>query len=177
MPPRQDDDPQSAGDGVRATEARIAALLTARDIPFRVHSHPTAATVAEAAARLPFPVDQFLKTLAFLARDEQWILVALRGRDRLDYRKLAAATGMRRADLRQPGPRELTTGLGMAVGGVSPFPPPGGALVIVDQAATSMDTVYCGIGPNDRTLEIGLRDLIDAVQARIEPIAQIAEPA
>jgi prolyl-tRNA editing enzyme YbaK/EbsC (Cys-tRNA(Pro) deacylase) len=53
---------------------------------------------------------------------------------------------------------------------VGPFPLAAGALVIVDQDAATMDTVYCGMGPNDRTLEIGLRDLIRVVQAHVQPI-------
>jgi prolyl-tRNA editing enzyme YbaK/EbsC (Cys-tRNA(Pro) deacylase) len=178
MSPHQDEEmPAAAGDEGRATEARIVALLVARDVHFRVHAHPVAATVAEAVVSLPFPFEQFLKTLAFLAGSDTWILAALRGCDRLDYRKLAAAAGVRRADLRQPSPGEIAVGLGMAVGGVTPFPPPGGALVIVDRDTLSMQTVYCGIGPNDRTLEIGLRDLVATAQARVEAIAQSTERA
>src|SRR5579859_1894850 len=88
-----------ADDTGRAAEARIISLLNERGVHFRVYAHPVAATVAAAAAHLPFPPEQFLKTVAFLAGDTDWILAALRGGDRIDYRKLAAAVGVRRADL------------------------------------------------------------------------------
>jgi Cys-tRNA(Pro)/Cys-tRNA(Cys) deacylase len=153
-------------------EARIIALLTAHGVRFRVHAHTVAVTVADAAARLPFPQDQFLKTVAFTAGGTGWILAALRAHDRVDYRKLAAAAGVRRADLRQPDPAEVAVALGMAAGGIGPFPLATATLVIVDNAATGMDTVYCGMGRSDRTLEIGLRDLIRVVHAHVHPIAQ-----
>jgi Cys-tRNA(Pro)/Cys-tRNA(Cys) deacylase len=158
-------------------EERIVVLLTSRGVHFRVHAHPVAPTVAEAEARLPFSPDQFLKTLVFRTEGAGWILAALRGRDRIDYRKLATASGVRRADLRQPSPSEVAAGLDMAVGGVSPFPPTTTTLVIIDRDAADMDTVYCGMGPSDRTLEIGLRDLIEIVQAQVKPIAQDRDPS
>jgi Cys-tRNA(Pro)/Cys-tRNA(Cys) deacylase len=153
-------------------EARIVALLTAHGVRFRVHAHTIAVTVADAAARLPFPPDQFLKTVAFRAEATGWILAALRAHDRVDYRKLAAAAGVRRADLRQPDPAEVAAALGVAAGGIGPFPLAAVSLVIVDSGAAGMDAVYCGIGRSDRTLEIGLQDLIRVVQARVHPITQ-----
>jgi hypothetical protein len=41
-------------------------------------------------------------------------------------------------------------------------------------AAATLDTVYCGVGRNDRTLEIGIADLIAAAGARVLPLVQEA---
>jgi Cys-tRNA(Pro)/Cys-tRNA(Cys) deacylase len=170
----REDAPSSGDVPGRATEKRVIALLTRPGVAFRVHAHPVAPTVTEATAQLPFPSEQLLKTVAFQAADAGWILAAIRGGDRIDYRKLAAAAGVRRADPRQVSVDALAGELDMAVGGVSPFSPTA-AKVIVDQDAATLDTVFCGIGPNDRTLEIGLSDLIALVQARVESITQVRE--
>jgi Cys-tRNA(Pro)/Cys-tRNA(Cys) deacylase len=153
-------------------EERIVALLTGHGVRFRVHEHGVAPTVAEAAARLPFPVEQFLKTVAFRVKDGPWLLAASRGGDRIDYRKLAAAAGVKRGALRQPGAGEVEAALGFVRGGVGPFPPDGDTLVLVDERALELETVYCGIGRADRTLEIGLRDLIRVVGGRVLPLVQ-----
>ncbi len=150
----------------------IVRQLTERGVRFRIHRHPVAATVAEAQARLPFPPEQFLKTLAFKVRDGGWVLAALRGLDRIDYRKLAEAVVVKRAELRQPGPEEVQAELGFAVGGVCPFPPTPDTVVIVDRDAARLDVVYCGIAREDSTLEIGLRDLLALTNARVQAIAQ-----
>jgi Cys-tRNA(Pro)/Cys-tRNA(Cys) deacylase len=79
-------------------EATIA-LLTARGVPFTIHEHVISRTFAEAEAQLPFPLERLLKTVAFKLKAGGWVLAALRGQDRVDYRKLALATGVKRADL------------------------------------------------------------------------------
>ncbi len=153
-------------------EERIIALLTGHGVRFRVHKPGASTTVADAAARLPFPAEQFLKTVAFRVKDGPWIVAASRGRDRIDYRKLAAATGVKRGELRQPGPGEVEAALGFPRGGVGPFPPAADTLVLVDERALELETAYCGIGRDDRTLEIALRDLIRVVDAWVLPLVQ-----
>jgi Cys-tRNA(Pro)/Cys-tRNA(Cys) deacylase len=154
------------------TDARIVALLTARGIHFRVHEHPVSRTVEDAKAQLPFPLEQFLKTVIFRVKNGPWLLAACKGQDRVDYRKLAEAAGTRRVDIVQPAPEEIAA-LGYIVGAVAPFPLNAEASTIVDAgAAATMDTVYCGIGRADRTLEIGLRDPITVANARVAPITQ-----
>jgi Cys-tRNA(Pro)/Cys-tRNA(Cys) deacylase len=157
-----------------SVEERIVGLLTARGVPFRVHEHPVSRTVEDARAQLPFPVEQYLKTVVFRVKDGPWLLVACRGQDRVDYRKLAEATGARRADIVQPAADEVEAALGYVIGGVAPFPPNAETRTIVDAgAAATMETVYCGIGRTDRTLEIAIADVIVLSGAQIAPIAQI----
>jgi Cys-tRNA(Pro)/Cys-tRNA(Cys) deacylase len=156
-----------------AAEERIAGLLTARGVRFRVHEHPVSRTVEDAKAQLPFPLDQLLKTIAFRVKNGPWLLVACKGQDRVDYRKLADAAGVRRADIVQPAPDEVEAALGYVIGGVAPFPPNAETRTIVDAgAAATMGTVYCGIGRNDRTLEIAIADLIAVSGALVAPVVQ-----
>ena len=48
-----------------AGAAGIEAWLTARGVPFTIHEHVAAQTVADAQERLPFPFTAYLKTVAF----------------------------------------------------------------------------------------------------------------
>ena len=110
-------------------------------------------------------------------KDGPWLLVACKGQDRVDYRKLADAAGIRRAEIVQPAPDEVETALGYVIGGIAPFPPNAETRAIVDaSAAATMDTVFCGIGRNDRTLEIAIADLIAVSGALVAPVVQGAPP-
>lgn len=156
-----------------SAEERIVGLLTARGLPFCVHTHTVSRTVEDAKALLPFPPAQLLKTVAFRVKNGPWLLVACRGADRVDYRRLATAAGVRRADLQQPAPEDVEAALGYVIGGVAPFSPNAETRAIVDAgAATTLDTVFCGIGRNDDILEIGIADLITATGALVAPVVQ-----
>ena len=150
----------------------VVRLLRAGGVPFTIHAHEPARTVADAEARLPFPKEQFLKTVVFRLKAGGWILVALSGQDQVDYRRLAAALGVRRGDLIRPPPEEVETALGYQIGGVSPIPLAPDTRALFDEAALQIATVYCGAGRNDRTLEIGLTDLIHTVAGQVAPLAR-----
>jgi Cys-tRNA(Pro)/Cys-tRNA(Cys) deacylase len=165
------DEPRPAASLADAHTA-IVQLLRAGGVPFTIHAHAVARTVADAEARLPFPKEQFLKTVVFRLKAGGWILVALQGQDQVDYRRLAAALGVRRGDLVRPPPEEVETALGYQIGGVSPIPLAADARVLFDEAALQMATVYCGAGRNDRTLEIGLTDLIRTVAGQVASLTR-----
>jgi Cys-tRNA(Pro)/Cys-tRNA(Cys) deacylase len=164
---------------------RLVARLERSGARFAIHEHAAAPTVAEAQARLPFPLDRFLKTVAFRlgGRDAGapgpdgtagagWVLVALRGVDRVDFRKLADALGVRRGDLARPSPDEIRAELGLPFGGVGPIPPIDGIRVLFDAAALDLGTVYCGVGSDTRTLEIDVRDLVAVSGGAAASVAQ-----
>ena len=156
-------------------EEQIVRLLGALDIAFHIHEHVVSRTVADAIEKLPFPVDRYLKTVVFRVKQGPWLLVACWGQDRVDYRKLAAACGVKREQIVRPAPEEVEATLGYEVGGIGPIPPDAGVQALVDAtAAATLDTVYCGVGRNDRTLEIAIADLVVAAQARVLPLVQEA---
>lgn len=152
-------------------DERIEALLKLRGVAYRVHEHEVVRTVAEAAERLPFPVERFLKTIVFRTRDGRWLLAALRGLDRLDYRALAQAADVKRADLLQPSAAEVQDALGYESGGICPIPPRDDATAYVDEAALALGNVYCGSGRIGSTLEIPVDELVRAAGARVVRIA------
>ncbi|HEY3344522.1 MAG TPA: YbaK/EbsC family protein [Anaerolineaceae bacterium] len=69
--------------------ADLPALLSSSGVPFTLHEHIPSFTFADAQAQLTFPLERLLKTLAFKHKSGSLILVALRGQDRVDYRRLA----------------------------------------------------------------------------------------
>lgn len=152
------------------TYEAIVALLNARGIPFTIHEHIPSHTVADAGERLPFPLERLLKTIAFRIKTGGCFLAAARGPDRIDYRKLAAATGTRRADVVRLTPEEVADVFRVEVGSVSPIPLQGEVQVLFDTQVPANETVFCGIGRADRTLEIHLADLVQITQGRVLPL-------
>lgn len=155
-----------------ATE-QIVKRLTASGLAFTIHEHVVARTVTDALERLPFAPEAYLKTVAFRLKPGGWVLAALRGADRVDYRGLAAALGVGRRDLHQMTPDEVATDLGYPLGGVGPVPTNEQTRTVFDALATeTLGTVYCGAGSPDRTLEARIGDLILACDGLVAPIAQ-----
>jgi Cys-tRNA(Pro)/Cys-tRNA(Cys) deacylase len=138
----------------------IVKLLAVRGFPFTIHEHLPSYTVADAGERLPFPAERLLKTIAFKIKAGGYILAAVRGPDRIDYRKLATASGRKRADVVRLSPEEVIEVFGVEVGSVSPIDLRGGAAVFFDAQVPTQETVFCGLGRADRTLEIHLMDLV-----------------
>lgn len=151
---------------------RIVRLLSERGITFRIHEHVVSRTVADAVASLPFPLEKLLKTVVFRVKGGPWILAGIKGPDRVDYRKLATALAVKRADLVRPEAAEIETTLGVEVGGVSPLPLHDDTRILFDSSVVAMSTVFCGAGRSDRTLEIAVTDLIAVSGGQIASIVQ-----
>jgi Cys-tRNA(Pro)/Cys-tRNA(Cys) deacylase len=153
--------------------AIILETLRQSGVPFTIHDHEISRSFAEGVARLPFPPELLLKTVVF-TRPGGWALVTLHGGDRVDYRALADALGVKRADLRQASADEIMTTFGVEIGGVSPIPTADGlaASLVFDQRCAAMETIYCGTGLASQTLEIRAADLLAITGAKIAPISR-----
>ena len=152
------------------TYEAIIQLLTAHSIAFTIHEHIPSYTVADAEAHLLFPLERLLKTIAFRVRSGGYILAAVRGPDRIDYRKLAAACGTKRTDVFRLTPEEVTSVFNVEIGSVSPILLQDGVRILFDTKVPTDETVFCGIGRPDRTLEIQLADLVQITQGVILPL-------
>src|SRR5512143_994088 len=148
----------------------IVAFLTTHEVPFTIHEHAPSYTVADAEERLLFPLERLLKTIAFKVKSGGYVLAAVRGPDRIDYRKLAAACGTKRAEVVRLTPEEVTETFGVEVGSVSPISLQEGVAVFLDTHVPTQESVFCGIGRADRTLEIQLMDLVQITQGQILPL-------
>jgi Cys-tRNA(Pro)/Cys-tRNA(Cys) deacylase len=155
---------------VYKTYEALVSFLTERGVPFTIHEHAPSYTVADAEKKLLFPLERLLKTVAFRIKAGGYILAAVRGPDRIDYRKLATAVGTKRTDVVRLTPEEVTAAFGVEVGSVGPIPLQEGTQVFFDTQVPTHETVFCGIGRADRTLEIRLADLVQITHGQVLPL-------
>jgi Cys-tRNA(Pro)/Cys-tRNA(Cys) deacylase len=150
----------------------IIGRLKKEGVSFTIHEHVAARTVSDAEESLPFPKESLLKTVVFKLKNADWILAALKGQDSVDYRKLATACSAKRSDIIRPPAEVVESSLGYEIGGVCPIPVSNSITVVFDSEVITMDTIYCGSGRNDRTLEIKLRDLLRISGGQVHSLAR-----
>ena len=139
---------------------------------YKIHEHVDSRTFADAVDKLPFPSERMLKTIAFQLKSGGWVLAACRGQDGLDYKKLAAAFGVKRDEVVRPSPEELKAGLGIEAGAVSPVALSDDVQVVFDTRVDREQTLFTGAGQPDRTLEITLDELVRVTGGRVVDIAK-----
>ena len=115
-----------------------------------------------------------VKGLTFRGPGDSLAIVALRAADRADYKKIADALGMRRADLRLAEADWVKERLDMEPGGVVPLPI-NGARVLVDRAATLLNEIVCGTGRNITTLLIARDAWLAIADAEVGDFSKSAE--
>jgi Cys-tRNA(Pro)/Cys-tRNA(Cys) deacylase len=151
---------------------RVIARLDVAGVAYRLLDHPPFRTVADIEADGRFPMTTIVKTVVFRLKAGPWLLVALHGLARVDYRKLAAALGVKRGDIRNVPPEEVEAELGYEVGGVPPIPPTPEVRVVFDQAITTLAVITCGTGLRTQTLEIAMPDLLALIQPVVADVAE-----
>ncbi len=131
-------------------------FLDSAGVRYRTHSHAPLVSFEEGQGGSPVRLERYGERAGVLYAGQAFAIVALRGADRADYKKIADALDIRRADLRAADPAVVAAKLGMQLGGIVPLPIRG-ALVLIDQAVAGLGTIFCGSGRNDVTLEISAR--------------------
>ena len=123
---------------------RVAAYLRAAGAESRLEEFSTPAATAQGAAdSIGCELDQIVKSLVFMC-DGQAVLALVPGSRRADASKVAAEVGA--TDARVAKPAEVVAATGFEPGGVSPFPPPTGATVLVERMILSNAVVWVGGG-------------------------------
>jgi Cys-tRNA(Pro)/Cys-tRNA(Cys) deacylase len=144
----------------------VRAFLDAAGVRYAAHRHAPLVSFEEAKTTLSFDPGAMVKGLVFRTPDGGLAIVALRGAHRADYKKIADALSIRRADLRAADPADVGAELGMQLGGIVPLPI-GSATILIDAAILDLETIYCGSGRNDLTLELATRDLLRISAGRV----------
>jgi uncharacterized protein (TIGR00730 family) len=155
---------------------QVIEILTRNKASFRIYQHAPMRTVTDHQEQLPFDTARFLKVLAFRVGDARWVLVALKGEDRLDFRALADAAGASRGAIVPAKSDELVAVFGCEAGGVCPIPIHADIEVFLDRDAAAIDVAYTGSSRVDRTLEIQMADLIRIANPLVLPLRR-AQPA
>lgn len=154
----------------------ICTLLNNNNIQYEEYKHDSILTYGEGIKRTEFNPEKIVKTLAYKI-DEQKILIALLGKDRLDYKKITDILSIKRNQLKMLSQNEITE-LGFEIGGVSPIISPKKAKVFLDSKIQNMDYIYCGMGSKDRTLKIipeDLKKVSDAIYVELSKELEIEE--
>ncbi|MER7169354.1 Cys-tRNA(Pro) deacylase [Micromonospora sp. NPDC000207] len=156
-----------AGRGTPAT-----ALLTRQGITHRLHQYDVSpdaphygASVAEA---LGVPGYRLFKTLVGEV-DGVLVVAVVPVTGELDLRRLAAATGGKRAVLAERPVAERVTGY--VRGGISPLGQRRRLPTVVDSSALERDTVYVSAGRRGLQVELAPTDLVTLTGATVAPIA------
>lgn len=151
----------------------IHSLLETGGRPFTLHTHPAVRTIDEAEATVPHLTHNLLKTVVFQVKGAHWILAAVNGHDRIDYKELARAFGVNRRQIRSVSPDAVEARLGFEVGGIGPFPINDTVKVVLDRSLADIGTIFCGSGKNTVTVEMAIQDLIDLVNPIIWNIRKV----
>jgi len=131
----------------------VKRFLEERGARYAVETHAPLISFDDAKTILSLDPEKMVKGLTF-ARPGGFAIVALRAADRADYKKIADALGLRRADLWLADAERVRKELDMEQGGIVPLPI-GSARVLIDRAVLGLDEIICGTGRNTATLIIG----------------------
>jgi prolyl-tRNA editing enzyme YbaK/EbsC (Cys-tRNA(Pro) deacylase) len=149
---------------------RVAVFLRAGGAESRLEEFATPAATAQGAAEaIGCELDQIVKSLVFMC-DATPVLALVPGSRRADPAKVAAAVGAGAARVARPP--EVLAATGFEPGGVSPFPPPAGAPVLVERTILSNAVVWVGAGSEVHMAMVSPLELVRLTQGTPEDIVQ-----
>lgn len=153
------------------TPATVA--LTKAGIAFTLHEYhhdPRATSYGlEAAEALGLDPDRVLKTL-MVSLDGALTVGIVPVSGQLDLKGLARALGSSKALMAEVAAAERATGY--VAGGISPVGQKRRHPTVLDDTATSFDTVFVSAGRRGLDLEIAPADLVTATGAVVAPISR-----
>lgn len=131
-------------------------------------------TAEEAAAALGAELGQIVKSLVFVAPEEDGrlepILCLVSGPNRVDLARLAAVTGER--DIRRATAREAHELTGFVIGGIPPIGHPHPVRVIMDPDLGRFPVVWAAAGTSTAVFPVPPATLRTLANATVAPIAE-----
>lgn len=155
----------------------ITRLLEARKIPFLAYELPEEKLGAlETARLLNVPPEQVFKTIVIKREGKgKPILAVVPGDSEVDLKALAKVVGEKKLFLASEREAEALTGL--LTGGISPLALINrGFQVIVDQSASTFDSVHISGGQRGLNIRLPASDLLNLVNARLAEISVRLNP-
>lgn len=120
-------------------------------VNYDIYEHDPVVTVDEADKQLGRPTDQGIKAL-LLKVEDGFVLCAVRGSNKLDYKKLRKILGIRK--LRFATPEEVVEIMGVEIGACYPLGNIIGVPMLVDE--TLQENEYVVFSPGVHTKHIGM---------------------
>ncbi|MEO7242950.1 MAG: YbaK/prolyl-tRNA synthetase associated domain-containing protein [Variovorax sp.] len=149
--------------------------LTSADARFRVVEHGAEGRSDSVAALRGTEPGQGAKAMLCTFKDapSRWVLAVLPGNCRIDFKKVAAACGQKKATLVAPAVATALTGC--VVGAIAPFVLSGEIELLVDPALTeSHDEIAFNAGRLDRSIVLNSADYLRIAKPRLGDISSSA---
>ena len=142
-------------------------------IAYRIHEYehdPGAASYGlEAAEKLGIPAERVFKTLVAEV-DGRLAVAIVPVAASLNLKALAAALGAKRAEMAEMAHAERSTGY--VAGGISPLGQKKRLPTVLDESATSFDTIYVSAGRRGLEIELSPHDLLAITGGKLAAIAR-----
>ncbi len=146
-------------------ETNAIKWLRAQGVGFEVLEYAFTEVGAELAAEaVGRPLEVTCKTLVVEAPGRQFWIAIVPGDQRFDTRKMAAAIGVKQADLAEHDEAEKITGY--QVGGISPFALRRQLPVIIEESLLALDRIIVNGGRRGVLIELATADLVRLLEAR-----------
>ena len=155
-------------------------MLTATDLQAYIITHkipaelvyPPAATptVPAAAQAMGVHPDAIIKSVLFIVRRIEPLLVIANGERRVNQRSIATRLGIVKRQVRIAKPDEVLVWTGYPIGGVPPFGHPQSLPTWIDPAVLEQGTIYGGGGEDAVLLCMRAADLPSLLDAEVVPV-------
>jgi len=150
------------------TVADLTEYIRAHNIPAEIVYPPAATpTVPDAAQAMGVSSDAIIKSVLFVIRRTEPLLVIANGERWIDQRLIADRLGVGKKQVRIASPDQVLAQTGYPVGGVPPFGHPRPLPTWIDPAVLEQGTIYGGGGDDSVLLRMQAADLLSAAAAEV----------
>lgn len=146
---------------------RYASFLSHHDLQYQLVEHEPVRTISDVEEHIPELLSTMVKTIAFEIEGALIALVAVRGADRIDYKKVAGHFNVNRRKVVTLSPVRVSAELQVEPGGVAPIPLCDHHTLIIDKAVYSMPLIHTGSGRFTATLALEAAALAAAANATV----------
>ncbi len=150
-------------------QAFISKHLISADL---VYSPIPTPTVEDAARAMKVHPDNIIKSVLFVIRRQEPLLVIANGLRRIDQVAIASRLDVGKKQVKIAKPEQVLAWTGYPAGGVPPFGHPQLLPTWIDPGVLEQDIIYGGGGQADVLLRVRAADLPSLVQAEIVPVCR-----
>jgi prolyl-tRNA editing enzyme YbaK/EbsC (Cys-tRNA(Pro) deacylase) len=155
------------------TVSDLQAFINKNQIPADLVFPPVATpTVEDAARAMDVHPDSIIKSVLFIIRRLDPLLVIANGLRRIDQAAIASRLGVGKKQVKIARPEQVLNWTGYPAGGVPPFGHSQLLPTWIDPAVLEQDLIFGGGGKADVLLRIRAADLHSVIQAEVVPVCR-----
>lgn len=155
-------------------KTNAARFLEGLGIAFEMREYevdPEDVSAIAVAKKIGMPAEQVFKTLLTTDGKGEYVFAVIPGDAELDFKKLARAAGMRKAEMTPL--KDVQPLTGYIRGGVTVFGAKKAYPIFVDETAILFDTISVSAGTRGAQLILSPDDYLKAAEAIGEPVATV----